>query len=103
MGGVDNPNNMLIDTNANEDDSASPEAKVDKKYIQVMQNPKEECSFIALADILKEEHVTRRIIEVWKFSEQDQGFNLNRWVESPRMETDLLKAATDDVFFIMST
>ena len=77
---------------------------MDKKYIQLMQNPKEIGSVICLADILKEGHVTRRIIEIWKFSEQEQSFKLDRWAESPRMETDLYKAdATDEIFFFKTT
>ena len=94
---------MLIDTTVNQEEDALLDGRVDKKYIQIMQNPKEIHSVIALADILKEEHITRRIIEIWKFSQQEQRFKLDSWVESPRMETELLKAPNDDVFFIRST
>ena len=51
---------------------------------------------------MKANHVTRKVIQMWKYSKQEEKFMMEYEKESPRMETQLMRAANNDIFFIRS-
>ena len=44
------------------DEQEENTAKIEKRYVQILQIPDKIFSFVALVDCLKDEHVTRRLI-----------------------------------------
>ena len=51
---------------------------------------------------MKANHVTRKVIQMWKYSKQEEKFIMQNEKESPRMETQLMRAANNDIFFVRS-
>ena len=46
--------------------------------------------------------MTRKVIQMWKYSKQEEKFIMQNEKESPRMETQLMRAANNDIFFVKS-
>ena len=51
---------------------------------------------------MKANHVTRKVIQMWTYSKEEEKFMMEYEKESPGMVTELMRAANNDIFFVRS-